>query len=37
MAGLSDVREHGQIGWSERELGWIGAPETIVLALTSDG
>ena len=37
MASLNELREQGQMAWSEREQGWIGTPGKIFDALAADG
>jgi len=37
MTSLNELREQGQMAWSEHELGWIGTPGEILDALTADG
>jgi hypothetical protein len=37
MNGLEELREQGRMTWLEQERGWIGAPEEIVKALSTDG
>lgn len=37
MAGLTGLRERGQMTWSEDEHGWLGVPEEILDALANDG
>ena len=37
MTSLNELREQGQITWSEHEQGWIGTPGEILDALAADG
>jgi len=37
MTGLNDLRERGQMTWSDGEHGWIGTPEAVLRALARDG
>lgn len=37
IAGIRELRERGQMTWSERERGWLAAPETILNALACEG
>ena len=34
---LNDLRELGEMTWSERDHAWVGNPEAILRALASDG
>ena len=37
MTSLDELREQGQMTWSEDEQGWTGAPAEILAALAADG
>ena len=37
MTSLNELREQGQMTWSEDEQGWTGAPAEILAALAADG
>ena len=37
MTSLNELREQGQMTWSEGEQGWTGAPAEILAALAADG
>jgi hypothetical protein len=37
MTSLNELREQGQMTWSEGEQGWTGAPGEILAALAADG
>src|SRR3990172_240571 len=37
MTSLNELREQGQMTWSEQEQGWIGTPGKIFDALAADG
>jgi hypothetical protein len=37
MTSLNELREQGQMTWSEHEQGWIGTPGEILDALAADG
>ena len=37
MTSLNELREQGQMTWSEDEQSWTGAPEEIFAALAADG
>ena len=37
MKGVSGLREQSRMTWSDREYGWVAAPEEILNALSDDG
>ncbi len=37
MNGFKKLREQGRMTWIEQEHGWLGAPEEIMKALSTDG